>query len=165
VDSGGVCTEVTPYLPLWTRGNSAYAAHMYGMNIDWLFRGFDSINTGYNPSSSPNVYMNFASSGGSVVSEIPRLAIARNTSNWSAPAARQSGVNLERIIQSQVAFTFAAATGANSYSNPKVQFRMASTAQSFDDRIYEFQMLNTTLAIAVGDIFTFSAGGVEIVLN
>lgn len=139
---------------------------MYSILVDWLFRGFDSMNSQFNPASLPNVYANFVNiSNQTVISEIPRIGVPRATGMWSAPVAQNAGVTLERKIANLSDIVFPAATGTNTYTVVGVEFRMANVPQSFNDRIYQIYLQGVTLSIHPGDVFQFLANTLEVVWN
>lgn len=141
-------------------------AYPYAMLFDWLWRGFDSVNTLYPVGTYPNVYLNFADgSTGNEITTIPRLGLSRSTGAWSAPAYVSPGTNLERKITNSVDLNFASTTGSGSYSNPYLHIRMASTPQAFSDILYAIQFTAYTLTFNFGDNITFLAGNLDLILN
>lgn len=167
--ASGVCTEV-PYLPFLrvsTFGTVAsMGSGMFSILSDWLFRGFNSMLSQFDPATFTNVYANFVDiSTQSVITEIPRVGLPRSTGMWSAPVAQNAGVTLERKIANSVDVVFPAATGTNTYSVVGLEFRMANVPQSFNDRIYQIYLSGVTLSIVPGNVYQFLAGTLEVVLN
>lgn len=156
------------YAMLFQRANNAgsdLGAYMYAAVTDWLWRGFDSINSLWPPGTYPNVYINFINGiTGAIINDIPRLAVPRSTGAWSAPAYVSPGTNLERRITNSVDFNFGSATGPGSYTNAGIQFRMSNIPQSFDDLLYEITNF-PNLTWNTGDNITFAAGQLDIILN
>jgi hypothetical protein len=148
---------------MWGKpSTSAASLYVYAMLMDWLFRGFASLTGLYDPGTFPNVYASFYNATtGAAITDVPRLAIARNTSNWAAPVDLVAGASLRRKMVNAVDFTFSAATATNSYGNAGVKFFMTSTPQSFDDTIYTIRL--GALTINSGDVFKFPAGSLEVI--
>lgn len=140
-------------------------AYAGAMLTDWLWRGFDSVNDLFPVATYPNVYLNFAQSNGTVITTIPRLAVARSTGSWSAPAALSPGTNLERVITNSGNLAFDVATGTGTHVAPYLQARMSNTPQAFNDVLYSIQLSNDTLDYDPGDIISFPAGNLDFILN
>jgi len=148
-----------------TTAATAMGAYAGAMVTDWLWRGFDSIDAIFPVATYPNVYLNWATNAGAVITDIPRLAIARSTGTWNAPVSVSAGVNLERKITNALDFTFNNTTVAGSYVNPFLQARMSNTPQAFNDILYSVQLGGYTLTYGLGDNIIFPAGNLDFILN
>lgn len=167
LNSSGVYTDDDSIAALTNNNNSivTVGTYVYSMLVDWLFRGFNSVNQLYPPASFPNVYASIENNSG-VAFAIPRLAVPRSTGVWNAPVDAAPGTTQQRKISNAVTFTFGAATapvstGAN---NCSLVFRMASTPQSFNDVIYGIRLTNG-LTLATGDVLQITAPNLEVVVS
>jgi hypothetical protein len=158
--------QIQYYAKLFDGGSSSpFTAYANAMITDWLFRGFDSVNDLFDPTTYPNVYLAMHnSSTGAEFTDIPRVGVPRTTGVWSAPAYVAPGTNLERKITSLVDIAFPAATGANTRTQTALHIHMGYAPQAFDDTLYIISPFGT-LNYAIGDIISFPTGLLELVLN
>lgn len=161
VDTTGGWISELDQMP-WLARNSTIGAYVYALLADWLFRGFDSMNSMFGTGSYPNVYLAFWDLALNDWAAIPRLGIPRNTSAWTAPV-NGAASTLERKISNAVDFTFGQCTAGIANHACRLQVHMASTPQAVNDTIYTISGFNITAN--VGDSVEFLAGELEIVLN
>lgn len=154
--TGSILTKVGQFNTSHLMGSYAWS-----IIIDWLLRGYDSMNQLFPTSTSPNCYLAFYQPNGTTELPIPRLALPRTTAAWTAPAA--SATAPYRYIQNVNALTTAAVTGSVNMSFPIIRIRMTSTPQSFDDTIYAATMNGIDPFICnPGDTVQFAAGQLQI---
>jgi hypothetical protein len=167
-NSSGVYIDDNSAAAFTNNNNSLVAVgpYVYSLLVDWLFRGFNSVNQLYPPASFPNVYACFTNASGVEFSAFPRLAVPRSTGVWNAPVDAAPGTTQQRKISNAVTFTFGAATApvASGANNCYLAFRMASTPQAFNDTIYGIR-LNNGLTVATGDTVQITAPNLEVVVS
>lgn len=134
--------------------------YVNSMLLDWLVRGYDSINQLFSVATYPNIYAELRV-GGSVVGS--PIAIPRAAGQWSAltPTTATAADGLPRYKFSNLnTLTFGPA-GAARAGTPEVYLRMASSAQSFVDTIAQAKATASNLNLTSADSVSFAAGALE----
>lgn len=169
--SGGGSSGIEDGMMMAQRGTvygTAPSEYVWSMYMDWLFRGFDSINDFFDVSTYPNVYLSlWDNADGVEVTQVPRVAVSRTTGSWSAPAYNAPGTNLERKITNSNTITFPAATAGGTYAFPKLKITMSNTPQAFNDTIYSGRLytFGNPFSFNAGDVFRFPASTLDILLG
>jgi hypothetical protein len=136
-------------------------AFVYGMVVDWLFRGFDSFNQMFPVSTYPNIWLAIQNYSGADYAAIPRIAIPRTTGSWSVPADASPGNKILRKITNSNTVSCVTTQSVN-LSYFYISFRLSNVPQAFNDQICRIYR-NVPLVAAAGDTITFAPGALDVV--
>jgi hypothetical protein len=138
--------------------------------IDWLFRGF-SLSSRYDTTNYTSIRLQLGSLSDSINSNFTpagnqtALTVTRATGSWSAPATPSGHTGQLRFIENSNTLNFPAASG--NYTFNAVAAYLYSSAQAYADMITVVAINDTlsTTSVSTGDVVSFPAGDLEIVLG
>jgi hypothetical protein len=131
---------------------------VWGILLDWLWRGY-AFEALWPTASNPNVYLAVGSSttAFSELTNVPRLAVARSTSEWNAPA-QYSTSTYKRKITNINTLTFSPATGSGTASMVGV---FKDAVDGADSSLIFWMKLRAATAYVAGDELQFAPGELE----
>lgn len=146
--------------------DSAGPAWIGSILHDWLWRGYDSVNSWFPVSTFPNVYITLTKGPSGTAFNLTNnnVAVARSTGSWSAVATYGTDQIPRLKISNTNTINFGTANEGTGGNIVTAKITATNTAQAFDDTLTKVYM-SPSVTWAIGDTISFAPGALEIEIH